>query len=422
MYSDNALSEHHHYTGARRGKNNAGYGEMEKNMKVVYTNHVGRSEHDKAAKNTNIANAADLAAVEKHNNHDYSQEDVSRMQSAIDLKLKYLNKQYDENLEEVEYLNLTEKVKQIYKEEFTESVNKYNANQKRKDRHVESYYDYVSNDGKTDLCVEGIIQIGEKEDWASLPLELRERTKDIYLSALREMLQEVPGLRLAGASFHANESSPHLHWVAVCVHDRPNAKRGFEKVSSRAAVITPEVLGDIFQTKIRAQMEARIEREFGWTFEDKMSGRNKDLSKNQYANIKLQEQNRELGVQIQEMESRADELKEQIPDWPTYDQEAFKAFRLLDDLKELMRSSFNRHFLFRSRKAEQTLLRSVESLRDVIMTSVAALRGFEAREHVPSDQQRSRIIVNALEDRIDQVKKELRPKQRIGKTDRDQER
>ena len=382
-------------------------------MRVVYTNHIGRSEHDKAAKSTNIGSASDLAAVEKHNNHDYTQDDVDKMQSAINLELKYLNKQYDENLNEVEYLNLTEKVKEIYKKEFSEAVEEYNSKQKRKDRRIEDYYEQVSNDGKTDLCIEGMIQIGEMEDWAELSLQDRERTREIYLDILKDMLREVPGLRLAGASFHANESSPHLHWVAVCVHERPEAKRGLRKVSSRSAVITQDVLGDILQTKIRERAERRVELEFGWTFTDKMSGRNKDYSKNQYANMELQKQNRELESQIEKMEEYAEELQELIPDWPTYDQEASRAFRLLDNLKELMREAFNKNFIFRNRKAEQSILKSVESLRDTIMTSVAALRGFEARERVPKEQQRSRIIVNALDERINNIEKELQPQKRI---------
>ena len=62
-------------------------------LQVAYTNHIGRAEHDeKSGKDTSISNAADLAMTEKHNNHDYSQEDVDRMQSAINLELKKYNK------------------------------------------------------------------------------------------------------------------------------------------------------------------------------------------------------------------------------------------------------------------------------------------------------------------------------------------
>lgn len=269
-------------------------------IEVAYTNHIGRSQHDKKSKGTNISTAADLAAAEKHNNHDYTQEDIDRIQSNINLELKEFNRHFDRNLQEVDHNDIVKSVKEIYHEEFDDAVEEYNNRHKRKNQKIADYYEKVSADKTTDLAVEGILQIGEMKNWKDKGIEERQKTLQIYLDVLGEMLHEIPGLRLAGADFHINESSPHLHWIAVCVDDQcinkeGKQKRGLSKRVGKSAVISKDVLGDVLQTKMRDLMEKKMQEVFPeWQFEDKRSGRNEDLDKNEYANLKLQQENKAL--------------------------------------------------------------------------------------------------------------------------------
>ena len=280
---------------------------------VAYTNHIGRGEADKKSRGTNIASASDLAAAEKHNNHDYTQEDVDKMQSAIDLNLKQYNKQFDGNLNEVSKLKLVEIVKEIYNQEFSEAVEEYNKTQKRKDRRIEDYYEKISEDKKTDLAVEGLIQIGDADTWKDKSIEERYKMLPLYLDCLREMQKEFPGLRLAGASFHVNESSPHLHWVGVCVHERENAQRGMRKVSSKAAVFTCDNMADILQEKLRNRMEEKLQEVHpDWEFEIKKSGRNADLNKNELKNMELQIENRNLQQAVISLNEEFDKVDEEL--------------------------------------------------------------------------------------------------------------
>lgn len=274
---------------------------------VAYTNHIGQGQADKGSRGTNIASASDLAAAEKHNNHDYTEEDLEHIQSNINLALKEYNKQFDRNLQEVGWVDLVQTVKEIYREEFDQAVADYNKKQRRKDRRIQDYYEKISEDRKTDLAVEGLLQIGSKDDWEDASLEDKQKTLSIYLDCLKEMQKEFPGLRIAGASFHVNEDSPHLHWIGVCVDERPK-QRGLQKVSNKSAVFTTDNMGSILQDKLRERMERKMQEIWPeWKLTPKKSGRNEDLTKNELKNLQLQraskELEREFNTLLQEVES-----------------------------------------------------------------------------------------------------------------------
>lgn len=279
--------------------------------KVAYTNHIGQSQADKGSRGTNISSASDLAAAEKHNNHDYTEEDLEHIQSNINLALKEYNKQFDRNLQEVGWVDLVQTVKEIYHEEFDQAVTDYNKKQRRKDRRIRDYYEKVSEDKKTDLAIEGLIQIGSKEDWEGMSLEDKQKVLPLYLECLRELQREFPGLRLAGASFHINESSPHLHWVGVCVDERPK-RRGLQKVSNKSAVFTSENMSTILQEKLREHMERKMQKIWpDWEFGPKKSGRNEDLSKNELKNLQLQQANEDLEKEFNAMLQEVESLKKE---------------------------------------------------------------------------------------------------------------
>lgn len=278
---------------------------------VAYTNHIGQGQADKGSRGTNIASASDLAAAEKHNNHDYTEEDLEHIQSNINLALKEYNKQFDRNLQEVGWVDLVQTVKEIYHEEFDQAVADYNKKQRRKDRRIQDYYEKISEDRKTDLAVEGLLQIGSKDDWEDASLEDKQKTLSIYLDCLKEMQKEFPGLRIAGASFHVNEDSPHLHWIGVCVDERPK-QRGLQKVSNKSAVFTADNMGSILQDKLRERMERKMQEIWPeWKFTPKKSGRNEDLTKNELKNLQLQRENTTLENTMDALLQEVETLKKE---------------------------------------------------------------------------------------------------------------
>lgn len=283
-------------------------------MAIAYTNHIGRSSRDKhSGKNTAISSLSDLAATERHNNHDYTQEDVGRMQSAIDLELRDLNRQYvmiDGEFVEIEgHLDLEANVRQIYEEQFAESVKKYNQKQVaggHPERQIESYIEKISEDKQQEVAVEGLIQYGSLEDWEGRPLEDRLKVVPLLLEGLQRTLDELKTedaeFILAGASVHLNEGTPHLHYVGVPVQETPNAKNGMDKRVRKGAVFTKESLSTGMQDNVRAAVEPELKARFGWEFEKKRTGRNEDLDKNTYVNEQLKNE-------IQEKEKAAGALE-----------------------------------------------------------------------------------------------------------------
>lgn len=281
--------------------------------KVSITSHIGRGQHDlKSGKDTRIRTASELAHAEKHNNHDYTQADVERMESSIDLSLRRFNKQYDSEMNQVEYLQIVDCVKAAYHTEFDDSVSEYNSKQCSKghsERCIEDYYDHISKNEKAEVAIEGILQIGDMEDWENLSMSEKLRIEPILLRGLEE-IKKIPGFRFIGASFHVNESSPHFHFIGICV-DVNQKKTGLSKRISKSSVFTREILSSVLQDRVREVMEPILIKEFGWEFKAKESGRNQDLSKTQLQNEQLKKENQEL-LQIIDEYKNYSELEKTI--------------------------------------------------------------------------------------------------------------
>ena len=297
------------------------------NMKqVAYTNHIGHSSRDThSGKSTAISTLTDLAATEKHNNHDYHQSEVDRMQSSINLDLREHNHQYvmrDGQLAEIEgHLDLEEEVQRIYQEQFSAAVDAYNQRQIAKghpERQISSYIDKISESSQQEIAVEGLIQYGSLEDWEGMSMEDRERAVPLLLRGFEltvgQLRQDGAEFIPAGISIHLNEGTPHLHYVGVPVAHCPDARNGMTSKVKKSAVFTKESLGTGLQDNVRAMIEPEMTAAFGWTFEAKEAGRNKDLSKNQIASRKLQEQCKKLQEEAQEAQERLDAINQSIDD------------------------------------------------------------------------------------------------------------
>jgi len=104
-----------------------------------------------------------------------------------------------------------------------------------------------------------------------------------------------------------------------------------------------------------------------------------------------------LDLQEESM-AAAESWMNQIPDWPSYDAEATRAFNLLESFRKALQDFFSRPWPWRDRKGERGLLEAVETLRDRILTAVSAMKGYEVREQVAPELQRSRVIVASLDE------------------------
>lgn len=193
-------------------------------------NSISVSMHIGSGKNA-INNLEKIKRCDLHNNRKYK----NNRNEQIDLSLsKY-------NITLVGTKNITSDIKEFYKKEFSEAVYNYNKNQKDERRKIVDYLEKLSSDNKSNIAVEIIFQIGDIEDWKNINLEDKKKTVEIFKKAIP--ILEAKGIKTVNASLHLDETSPHLHLIAVPVIE--NQKRSLEKQVSQKKVITKEIIKEI---------------------------------------------------------------------------------------------------------------------------------------------------------------------------------
>lgn len=176
-------------------------------------------------------------------------------------------------------------VRRIYKEEFDEALAEYNS-QQRSDRRITDYLQHVSESKQQDVAVELILQIGDQDFWATRSHD-RQAMVQIFRQQLSDLQGQVPELRIASAIVHDDESSPHMHIVAVPVMEY---SRGLRKRVSKTKVFTRERLSKL-QDSMRDAAEKEIQDVFpGERIAAKAEGRNKDVPKRSLAALREAEQ------------------------------------------------------------------------------------------------------------------------------------
>ena len=218
------------------------------------SNSISVSMHIGSGKNA-INNMDKIKRADLHNNRKYK----NNKNEEIDLSLS----QY--NITLVGTKNIVKDIKDFYKTEFGEALYNYNKKQNREDRKIIDYLEKMNNDTKSNIAVEMIFQIGDKQDWENATMEDKQKTIDIFKKAI-PILQE-KNIKCFNASVHLDETSPHLHLLAVPVVEKQT--RGLEKQVSQNKVITKSVLNDI-----RTEVEKAFITEY-----NKIYGTNKELKK-----------------------------------------------------------------------------------------------------------------------------------------------
>ena len=126
-----------------------------------------------------------------------------------------------------------ENLKEVYKELFDDSVERYNVG-KRKDRQITNYYEKIRQGKQEKLFHEVIFQIGNREDMAVGTTEgdLAVKVLDEYV---KNFQQRNPTLHVFSCYLHQDEATPHLHIDFVPF--TTGSKRGLEtRVSLKQAL------------------------------------------------------------------------------------------------------------------------------------------------------------------------------------------
>lgn len=170
---------------------------------------------------------------------------VSFIKSSNKTNIKHNNREFTEKQKQknshIDYSKSSENkflvqkdLKELYEQEFSEVLQKYNDKQKRNDRKIENYYEHIKDSKKTALQQEMIIQVGDKDDFNSQ--ENFEIANEVLEEWFSDFEKRNPNLKVYNAVIHNDEASPHLHLNFVPVAS--DYKRGLEKqVSFDRAII-----------------------------------------------------------------------------------------------------------------------------------------------------------------------------------------
>ena len=193
-------------------------------------NSISVSMHIGSDKNA-IKTMSDIKRCDLHNNRKYKNEkneDINLSLSKYNITLKGTKNIYTD-------------MENFYKTEFADALYNYNLKQQREDRKIVDYLTKMEKDTKTNIAVEIIFQMGDKEDWKDKTLEEKQKSSDIFKIAVLEL--EKKNIKVVNAALHMDETSPHLHVIAVPIIE--GQKRGLEKQVSQNKVITREVIREL---------------------------------------------------------------------------------------------------------------------------------------------------------------------------------
>ena len=209
---------------------------------LAYSFHIGNDKNkSKKSKQT----IKDGKVVDKVFNNNAIQ-NANQLSRANNHNLR----KYDNNQDKIEIIcgtnDLYEDVKKLYIKEFEDARIKYNEKQTRNDRKIENYFEHISKNDKTDLACEIIIELGDMIFWKRKNEQYKRKMTNVFKEQINDLEKVVPSFKIANATIHYDESSPHLHIVGVPVKN--GNKNGMEKQVGKSTIFTKESLRMIQDT------------------------------------------------------------------------------------------------------------------------------------------------------------------------------
>ncbi len=240
--------------------------------------------------NNAIQNHQQLSKVDKHNLRKYDEE------QELICTIKGTS-------------SIVEDTKNLYLELFEDARIKYNEKQTRNDRKIENYFNHISNDNKRDLACGIIIELGDMDFWTDKDDKFKKKMTEVFKEQILDLEEVVPNFKIANATIHYDESSPHLHIVGVPFKD--GMKNGMEKQVGKSDVFTKVSLKNI-QDKMRIYCINSFNRIYhlNYTLKAKEDGRNVDINvanMNEYKKFKREQE--KYKKQLKELNNKTDELQ-----------------------------------------------------------------------------------------------------------------
>lgn len=274
-------------------------------VELSYSLHLG-NDKNKSKKARKKANSNQSGTTSLNNNSIQNLQQLSKVD-------KHNLRKYDDEQELIKTIkgtsSVVEDTKNLYLDLFEESRIKYNEKQTRNDRKIDNYFNHISNDNKRDLACEIIIELGDMDFWADKDDKFKHKMVDVFKEQAQDLENVVLNFKIANATIHFDESSPHLHIVGVPFKD--GMKNGMEKQVGKSDVFTKISLVNI-QDKMREYCISSFNRIYNlnYSLKDKKEGRNIDINvanMNEYKKFKREQE--KYKKELKELNNRTDELK-----------------------------------------------------------------------------------------------------------------
>lgn len=337
--------------------------------------------------NNAIQNAKDLSDVNKHNLRDY------------DNQRELIRTIYGSN-------DIVNDVKELYLEEFEEARIEYNNKQIREDRKIKDYFKKVC-ESQNDIACEIIIELGDMDFWNDKTEEYRLKMIDVYNEQVKDLVKIIPTFKIANATIHFDETSPHMHIVGVPIIE--NCTRGMKKQVGKSKLFTKTLLTEI-QDKMRNACIKSHNKfyEVETRLKEKQKGRNRDI------NVKDMGDYRKIKKQLEKKEQKLTKANNQTK---KLDNTSKDINKILDNLKPTL---INKNNMVISNEDVQKIKKYTEDVKDVAQTVRnvndlnIAIKDFEHSTFEISKENRSlKHEIELKDNEIGNLKNELSTKDKI---------
>ena len=146
---------------------------------------------------------------------------------------------------------------------------------------------------------------------------------DVYNEQVKALIKIVPTFKVANATIHFDETSPHIHIVGVPIIE--NCTRGMKKQVGKTKLFTKTSLTEI-QDKMRNACIESYNKfyEVNTKLKEKQKGRNQDINVNEMGNY------REIKKQLKQKEQKLEKANNQTK---ILDNSSKDIDKILDSLK-----------------------------------------------------------------------------------------
>ena len=285
--------------------------------------------------NNAIQNVKDLSDVNKHNLRDY------------DNQRELIRTIYGTN-------DIVDDVKQLYLEEFEQARIEYNQKQTREDRKIIDYLKKVC-ESQNDIACEIIIELGDMDFWNDKDERYKFKMVDVYNEQIKDLTKIVPDFKIANATIHFDETSPHIHIVGVPIIE--NCTRGMKKQVGKSKIFTKTSLTEI-QDKMRKACIKSYNKFYDMDFKlkEKQKGRNQDI------NVKDMSNYREIKKQLAKKEQKLEKTNAQTKELDNTSQDINK---ILGSLKPTL---INKNNMIISSEDVQKIKNYTKDVKDITKT------------------------------------------------------